>query len=239
MSDRDDWIRSALERAPVPDQSPTFFADLWEAAQARERASVRRWRRISLVLALVAAAAVSSAAVLAAAPASTTTNVDLRGVCAAQVQGGIPVCIVGGIVSGHREPGPSHANPPPGFHVDPTLWITTTPGLVPNTAPVFSLTSQYAGYQLDRRVCPATSQTIDFSRQGLPDAVHLDQKNLQLVRRCLGPVRFAFRVRIYNDRNGIPIRAQVAVANARTGKRIVYMNWTPTRIDGWSAASCE
>lgn len=237
---RDEWIRAALDRAPVPEQSPTFFAELWEAAQGRERASARRWRRVSLVLALVTAAAVSSAAVLAASPSSASATVDVRGVCVAQVQGGIPAFIVGAVVSGPRKPGkPSSVKPPPGFHVDPTAWITTTPGFVPDTAPVFSLSTQASGYQLDRRTCPPTSMSIPLARQGLGNPVHLDQKNLRLVVRCLGPARFAFRVRIANDRYGVPLRAQIAVANARTGKQLVYIAWSPTRIDGWSAPSCE
>jgi hypothetical protein len=238
--ERDEWIRAALERAPVPEQSPRFFADLWEAAQARERAAARRWRRVSLVLALVAAAAVSSAAVLAASPRSTSATVDVRGVCAAQEQGGIPAFIVGAIVSGPRKPGkPSTVKPPPGFHVDPTAWITTTPGFVPDTAPVFSFSTQASGYQLDRRSCPPTSASIPLAREGLGNPVHLDAKSLRLVVRCLGPARFAFRARITNDRYGVPIRAQIAAANARTGKQLVYIAWSPTRVDGWSAASCE
>jgi hypothetical protein len=238
--DRDDWIREALARTPLPPESDTFFDDLWEAAQARERAAVRRWRRVSLALAVVTAAAVSSAAVLAASPTSASASVDLTGVCFAQEQGGIPAFIVGAIVSGARRPGVSPtAKPPPGYHVDPTIWITTTAGLVPNEAPVFSLNFQFSGYQLDRRACPPTPMKVEFSREGLPNAVHLGVKNLQLVRRCLGPVRFAFRIHVVTDRNGVPIRAQIAAANARTGKRLVYIVWSPKRVDGWSAPSCE
>jgi hypothetical protein len=237
--ERDDWVRAALGRVPVPPESPTFFDDLWEAAQARERAAARRWRRVSVALALVAAAAISSAAVLAAAPNSASTTVDVRGVCAAEEQGGIPAFIVGAFISGPRRPGPPAKKPPPGFHVDPTVWITTTQGLLPNTAPVFSLNSVFSGYQLDRRACPPTSLKIDLTHEGLGNPVHLDAKNLQLVRRCLGPAHFAFRVHITNDRSGIPIRVQLAVVNARTARRIAYLTWSPSRIDGWSADSCE
>jgi hypothetical protein len=237
--ERDDWIRAALERMPVPPESPAFFDDLWEAAQARERAAARRWRRISLALALVAAAAISSAAVLAAAPSSASTAVDVRGVCVAQEQGGIPAFIVGAFVGGPRRGGPPAKKPPPGFHVDPTVWITTTQGFVPNTAPVFSLNSVFSGYQLDRRACPPTSMAIVLSHRGLGNPVHLDAENLRLVRRCLGPAHFAFRVRITNDRSGIPIRVQMAVVNARTAKPLAYLTWSPSRVDGWSADSCE
>jgi len=240
MSDRrDDWIRAALERAPVPEESPTFFDDVWEAAQARERASARRWRRVSLALAVVAAAAISSAAVLAAAPAAAT-GIDLTGVCLAQIQGGVPAFVAGAVVSGPRQHGVSpHAKPPPGFHVDPSVWLTTTPGLVPNENPVLSFNSEYSGYALDRRACPATRQRLAFGHDGLGRPVQLGERGLQLVDRCLGPSHFAFRVHIATDRDGVPTAAQLVVANPKNGKRLVYIEWTPKRVDGWSAAACD
>jgi hypothetical protein len=240
--ERDEWIRATLERARVPDESPTFFDELWETAQARERAAARRWRRVSLALAVAAVIAISSAAVLAASSPSrgTTGVVDVRGVCAATQMGGITVFSVGARPS-NRPTSPSQINvkPPPGFHVDPSLWLQNGDPMY--GAIVFSLTPFYSGYQLDRRSCTPTGLAIRLSRSGLSDAsrVHLTEPSTQLVKRCLGVGRFAFRVRIVSDKTGVPVSAQLAVVRARTGKPLAYDRWTASRVDGWSAPSCE
>jgi hypothetical protein len=235
--ERDDWIRAALERAQVPDESPSFFADLWEAAQARERAAVRRWRRVSLVLALLAAAAISSAAVLAASPAAANV-VDVRGVCAAQIVGGIPVFSVTAVPSGRPPKKLVNVKPPPGFHVDPSLFLTT--GHEFDAPPLFSLSTYFSGYQLDRRTCTPTRSAIALTHSALPaDGVSATDKNSRIHFRCLGAGTFAFRLRIVNDKSGVPASAQVAVVRAKTGKPIVYVEWSPTRVDGWAAPSCE
>jgi hypothetical protein len=154
--------------------------------------------------------------------------------------GGTTVFTVGARPS-NRPTSPSQINvkPPPGFHVDPSLWLQS--GDPTYGAFVFSLSPFYSGYQLDRRSCSTTSIAIRLSRGGLPGAslVHLTDTSSQLVKRCLGVSRFAFRVRIVSDKTGVPVSAQLAVVRAKTGKPLAYEQWTPARVDGWSAPTCE
>ena len=154
--------------------------------------------------------------------------------------GGTTVFTVGAKPS-NRPTSPSQINvkPPPGFHVDPSLWLQS--GDPTYGAFVFSLSPFYSGYQLDRRSCSTTGLAIRLSRGGLPSAsrVHLTVRSTQLVKRCLGVGRFAFRVRIVSDKTGVPVSAQLAVVSAKTGTELAYDQWTPRRVDGWSAPSCE
>lgn len=239
---RDEWVQASLERVRVPDESPTFFLELWEEAQARERASARRWRRTSVVLALVAAIAISAAAVLgASAPHDAAAGVtELRAACVAQDTGGLPVFSIGAKPSGKPDPSLINVKPPPGYHIDPSLWIATGAGSSFGGGNLFSLNTYLSGYQLDKHVCATTRLPIPLTRKGLPAAgVHLTDQNTELVRRCLGTARFAFRIRITTGKAGVATSAKLAVVRARTGKPLAYFEWSPTRVDGWSAAACE
>jgi hypothetical protein len=239
---RDDWVHATLERVRVPDESPTFFTDLWDEAQARERAAAKRWRRTSIVLAFVAALAISAAAVLgASAPKRAAAGVtELRAACSAQETGGLPAFSIGAKPSGKPDPSLINVKPPPGFHVDPSLWIATGSASSFGGGNVFTLSTYYSGYQLDHHVCSRTTLPIALTRKGLPAAgVHLTDPNTELVRRCLGTARFAFRIRIVTGKAGVPTSAQLAVARAKTGKLLTYYEWSPTRLDGWSVAACE
>jgi len=239
---RDEWVRATLERAPVPDERPDFFADLWEEAQQRERASARRWRRTSVVLAFVAAIAISAAAVLgASAPHRAAAGVtELRAACTAQDAGGLPAFSIGAKPSGKPDPSLINVKPPPGYHIDPSLWIATGSGTSFGGGNVFSLNTYLSGYQIDRNACSTTRLPIALTRKGLPAAgVHLTDPNTELVRRCLGTARFAFRIRIVTGKAGVATSAKLAIVRARTGKLLAYYEWSPTRVDGWSVAACE
>jgi hypothetical protein len=239
---RDEWVHATLERVRVPEESPTFFSELWEEAQARERAAARRWRRTSVVLAFVAALAISAAAVLgASAPHRAAAGVtELRAVCSAQDTGGLAAFSIGAKPSGKPDPSLINVKPPPGYHIDPSIWIATGSASSFGGGNVFSLNTYLSGYQLDRHVCSTTTLPIALTRKGLPAAgVQLTNENTELVRRCLGTGRFAFRIRITTSKAGVPASAKLAVVRARTGKPLAYYEWSPTRVDGWSVAACE
>src|ERR1700686_1197489 len=73
---RDDQIREALERLPVPPEPPAFFNELWEKAGANDRRAVRRWRRASIAFATLAVAAATAAGVFAVGRAGGARIVD-------------------------------------------------------------------------------------------------------------------------------------------------------------------
>jgi hypothetical protein len=237
MNERDDVVRRALERLHVPPESSGFFDELWERAQAREQAATRRWRRISLALAVVALAAIASAAVLAAAPSAATNVIDVRGVCPSGIQGGLPVFTVHAEPGDRPEPGASPIpHPPPGFFVQYSVYLTTV-GL---EGRFFGLSSLFSGYQLDRRGCPATRARIDLSHKGMANEgtfVHGDYTSFH--QRCVDVARFAFRVRITTNTDGVPTKAELAVVRAKTGTPLVYVLWTPEKVTGWSTPRCQ
>jgi hypothetical protein len=232
---RDEHVRIALEQMHVPPDPPQFFDELWERVQARERAAARRWRRISLVLALVAAGAISSAGILAAAP--TPRNVvDLRAVCQAGPQGGLPVFTVLGIPSGPPPAGAvGPAHPPPGFKV--ASGVSIEDGL---QAQILSFSSLFSGYQLDRRRCGAEKRSISFSHSGLdPVGTFHFGDYVSVGRRCLGFARFAFRVRITTSDQGLPEKAQLVVVTTKTRKPLVYLQWSQQTVTGYAAPKCR
>lgn len=233
--ERDERVRRALEGMPVPADRPGFFDELWEQVQARERAAARRWRRIALVLALVAAAAISSAGILATAP--TPKNVvDLTAVCHSGIQGGLPVFKVLANPSGPPPPGDvGAAHPPPGFKV--ATGVSIEDGLQEQ---LLSFSSQFSGYQLDRRRCASDKHHVDFSRKGLESAgVYHFGDYVSLARRCLGYTRFVFRVRIVSSDEGAPQSAKLAVVSAKTGKPLMYVQWSQQVATGYAAPACR
>lgn len=234
MNERDDDVRSALERLRVPPEPASFFDELWEQAQARERAAARRWRRVSLVLALVAAGAISSAGVLAASPAASNV-VDLTAQCRAELRGGLPVFIVNASPSAPAPAGGvGKANPPPGFTIDSSLSIETG-----EQHDLLEFSNQFSGYQLDRRACVTARARVELKARGLPSAgVYSYPGYTSLRRRCIGFGRFVFRIRITNDSEGTPQRAELAIVTVK-GKPLVFVQWASQRVVTFAAPACR
>jgi len=229
----DERVRDALERMPVPPERPGFFDELWEEAQARERAAARRWRRISLMLALVAAAAISSAGVIAGTTSSNA--VDITASCVPDLQGGLPAFIVHAAPGAKPKPGADvNAKPPPGFDIVSSVWLETGAQMK-----LFGFSSMFSGYQLNRLRCATSKAHVTLTAGKLPRAgVFTYPSYVELRKRCVGFGPFLFRVHIANNGEGTPQKAQLAVATKR-GKPLVFVDWTPARVVTYSSTACS
>lgn len=238
MPDRDDWVRDALGRLDVPPERDAFFAELWEQAQARERAAARRWRRVALALAVTTAAAISSAGVIAASP-NTSNVVDLTSRCRAEPPGYASVFTVFAAAASKPTQGPpptsTTPHPPPGFDIVSDLAIETG-----NQMKLFGISGLFSGYQLDRSHCAPVKSKVDLSRHALPSAgVYKTGYYTHLSRRCVGWQLFTFRVRITNDSNGVPVKAELAVVAGKKARPLAYVRWTPGLVQTYAADVCK
>jgi hypothetical protein len=237
MSERDLIVRDALEQHVVPEQSPTFFEDLWDLVHRREHSAVVRWRRISIALAAVAIAAIVAATVLAAPHATRTTDQTVT--CELQDQGGLPEISV--LV--RPESPPSGA---PYHYVNPAQLDITT-GTAPmgagfgvaNNQRLFLVAGGTKGYLLSHTACKAGGRRPPLARAGLPPTQTLRRGFLGLIIRCLGPAKVTLRVRLTQNANGEPAHVLLAVRAARTGKALVFADWTATLVRAAAAPSCD
>ena len=229
----DDSIHDELAELPVPPESPQFFDELWRRANERERAVARRWRRTALALGVVALGAVASAAVLATSTGAATNVADVRGSCASQYQGGLPVVTAHAQPTDKPKPGETLPTPPPGFKPVQGLWIDTP-------SQTFLTLSPFAvGFTVDRRACTTYKKKIDLGHTGLgPAQTYRNGDYTTFEHRCLDVARIAFRVRVEMDGSGQPTRAQLAIVRAKTGVPLMYVDWTADQVVGYASKRC-
>jgi len=238
MPERDDWVRDALERLEVPPERDAFFAELWEQAQARERAAARRWRRAAFALGVTTVAAISSAGVLAASP-SASNVVDLTSRCRAEPPGFGSVFTVFASAASKPTNGPAPSSttphPPPGFDIVSDLAIETG-----NQMKLFGISALFSGYQLDRSHCAPVKTRVELARRSLPSAgVYRTGYYTHMSRRCVGWQLFTFRVRITNDGDGVPVKAELAVVAGKKSRPLAYVRWTPGLVQTYAADVCK
>jgi len=235
---RDEFVRDALEEHVVPAESPTFFDDLWELVTTREHAAAVRCRRISIALAVVAVAAITTATVLAAPHGAGT--VDQTVTCALQTQGGIPEMTV------VLKPKSPPQGPPKYSYVQPAELDVTT-GTTPmgagvpvdNSQRLFLAAGGTKGYLLSHTSCSDHGARPPLARSGLPPTQTLRRGFLGLSIRCLGPAKVTLRVRLTQNANGEPTRVLLAIRAARTGKALVFADWSATLVHAAAARSCD
>jgi len=176
-----------------------------------------------------------SAGVLAASPAASNV-VDLTAQCRAELHGGLPVFTVNASPSA---PAPARsagkANPPPGFTIDSSLSIETG-----EQHELLEFSNLFSGYQLDRRACATSRARVDLKARGLPSAgVYSYPGYTSLRRRCIGFGRFVFRIRITNDSDGTPQKAELAVVTVKKGRPLVFVQWASQRVVTFAAPACR
>jgi hypothetical protein len=57
--------------------------------------------------------------------------------------------------------------------------------------------------------------------------------------RCVGTGRVDVRVRFTTGSKGEPVRAQLAVAVAKTHKPLAYVDWSPSKVTTYARNDCE
>jgi hypothetical protein len=216
-------VRDALERLPVPAEQPEFFDDLWKEAERRERASARRWRRGTAVLAVVVVGAASAAGVLAFGRDSNVIDRTLR--CVVKPHGGLPYL---NLIADPTIPGTA-----PGTTFPASMSLITG-----DNAQLFAFDTAHSGLVLDNSSChPAKAFTL--ARAGLPSSgVFKGGQSLGFNFAChlAGPV--VFRLRVVRDRAGTPTSAAVAVRLGKQSRPIAYVLWTPKRVAAYATGRC-
>lgn len=237
MSESDDevrWLQERLRRLVAPPAPPGFRDEVWERFQAADKASARRWRRTSIVLAAVAAAAIAAASVLAATRASVLTNgvIDETLSCQARVLAQRPSIQVGGNVITAKTPVAS---------VDLlTVYRKTAQGLL---VPQVAFASTPNSFTVDRTVCRTSKRRVPLAPAGLPANAVVTPTfagswgNICVTADRANADRVLVHVRV-TVVHGIPSRGELAVRNEETGKPVAYVVWTPTRLASFSLATC-
>lgn len=238
MVDRE--IRAALEELPLPPEPPGFFDALWQAAEARERVAARRWRGISVVLAVATIAAGSAAGVLAVSRSSGgTTTVDRTISCPVITQldsGSIgfsaqvkepPVSYNGGTVTQPGEIGAGSGNQ--------ITYAGASSEMFANGKTI------KAGYFFNTTPCKS-APAIPLSRSGLPSlGVFSRAGNTELFESCSVAANSSVTVRLRVVLSGpdAPIAAQLAIRAGKRQRPLAFINWTPTRFTALASAACQ
>lgn len=237
MSD-DQRTREIVDGLRVQPESPRFFDDVWARTQRRESDDVRRWKRAAFVFAGVALAAVAGALVLATAPSAASSVVDRTLVCTNVTRAGLPVFKVSAMPTGNPPAADENGNlpkPPPGYRPVPSLVLQTG-----DVYELLRLSTSAAGYQLDNRRCVPQKRKPALSPRGLPAPLTLRNGDFQtFAKRCTDVARIVVRVRIESDSLGVPRKAQVIVTRAKSGKPLVYVDWSRLLVKGYAAPGCE
>jgi hypothetical protein len=96
------------------------------------------------------------------------------------------------------------------------------------------------GYTVDRRACTTYKKKIGFGHEGLGSAQTYRKADFtNFEHRGRDVARFAFRIRVEMDQNGLPTRAQLAIVRARTGASLMYVDWTPDKVIGYARGAAR
>jgi hypothetical protein len=230
MSDgRDRWVEGELDRLDVPPARPGFHDELWDRIQLVERVAARRWRRASIVLAVVALAATSAAGVLAfpRLERGGTTVVDRTYSCATAVSSGVGSVRLSAYVS-----------------------ITATrPGFVElqsgnkivnhQVVPLLQLGTGKTPLAVDASLCRRTTRAVPLRASGLPSAGVFTASFLGgFDDDCIASGRVLVRARMTLS-GGVATRAEVAVRNEKSGTPIAFLAWSTTRMPAYISARCK
>jgi hypothetical protein len=94
------------------------------------------------------------------------------------------------------------------------------------------------GYMVNRQLC-TDGASIPLVPAGLPRTdVLAPGRAYGRQYRCLREGKIALRVRLTQDRKGVPVKAQIAVRMATTGRPVLYADWSPRRVIAWASPSC-
>lgn len=239
MQTGDENRRKALENLAVPPERARFFEELRERIHEHDRAMARRWRIVSLVLAVMLLAVFASATVLAETRNSSTTTIERTLSCrissrdAVYVSANVSFHINGDALNPARDvPG----------RVDVTTWPwqsnpedARSPVLGQLT---FSATRDTP--TVDRVRCAASHANVPFT------AAHLVSQgtvtaafNGGTQRVCSGAGRALIHYRI-TEVGGIPSKAQVAIREADARKAaLAYIQWTTKKATVFTRSSCS
>ena len=229
-----------LDRLAAPPARPGFREELWERVEAAERAATRRWRRLSVALAVVAAFAVAGATALAATLVSSKSPsaIDKTLSCTTSLQGQRPVIWVQANLKSRLIPVSS---------VD----VLTNPaansvvaGQQTQQSQQLAVAAAKDGIGIDDVTCVPSTRRVPLARSGLHAAPTITTTFIgSLWQSCVlanrpRADRALLHVHVTLS-GGIPTNAELAVRNEVTNAPVAYVVWTPTRVVSYFAATCK
>lgn len=224
MSDFD-LFDEAVEQHVAP-AAPSFFEDFWREAERRQRAAARRWRRAALAFAVIAAAATAAAGVLASSRLAVASTFDQTWSC--------PVAWIG--AGPHVEWRTSVTTPT----TDAYFFFTPAPPVSTQTLgpPALRLDTHPGKVTWDPHRCVRSHVAVPLAPTGLrPETVVTTHFVGYTESNCLASGRILLHARVTLAK-GEPVRAKVAIVNARSRKPVGYVDWSPSRISTWTS-KCE
>lgn len=235
-------MQRALARFPVAPEAPRFFEGLRERMSEHDRALARRWRRVSVALALVSVMAIAAAAVLAASSASSgpasTRVVDRTISCPVQFLQNAHALDIGASTE------IDNTTLPPAMRVanlDVFTVLRHTNPKDPRSffVPQLEFLSRKDSLKTDTPFCRGSRRHVPLRSAGLPSNGTLTPSFVGRVNvRCIAAARALIRFRV-TETGGVPTRAQVAIRNddARTSP-IAYLSWAPRRLTSFLENRC-
>ena len=214
-------VRDELGRLPMPPERPEFFDDLWKQAELRERASARRWRRVSAVLAVVVIGSTSAAGVLAFGRSGGKV-VDQTYVCRSENVGGVNQFSALVVVNLRQ--------------------VAFEAGTGASTILANGNKKKKDALLVDATHCQQVNQSIPLAAAGVPLKVRLraSSSNPQISDGSYCWVgRAVFRIRVSFNSSGVATSTLVAIRNARTAKPIAFVQEVGPRYTLFSAAACR
>ena len=228
----DTLFREAADRL-VPAESPTFFEDFWQGTANRSHLeAVRRWRRISFVLAACTAAALATAGVVAA-PFGSRDVVDQTLTCSTQTRAGYHTFAIA------ASPTRPAAAAQYGRHTAAQVIFTTGADWFYGTK-LLQLDATLKGSLVNKNLCASSGGKLALSPNGLPlraDYAKGSYSGREL--QCLRPGKITFRSRVTFDAKGAPVQARIAVEMAKTHTPVLYADWSPKRARLYGAPVCR
>lgn len=230
-------LARTLERLVSPQPDDAFRDGLLWRVRANERMLLRRWRRATIVLAVVAAASLSGAGVLAAKTVfsgeSTVTRVlDRTYSCVARPQGRVPLVGIGTSVS---------LPPTQGTEREAAFTMASVTDTSPgdNDPAYLEFTAKADSFKVDPTGCKASKARVPFTSKGLVSNGVLTPSFVGGFRAfckvSTGRVDVHLRLTLAD---GAPVKALIAVRAQKGGKPVAYLDWAPKRQATFLSSRC-
>lgn len=225
-------MRELLNKIPEPPESPTFFDELWRRAEMADRAAARRWRRVAIAVLAASLGAAASVGVLAATRSTASRAVahtsDATFLCTSDDQGGVNAFKLDvDLLKGSGL-----------FTVTSTSVEILAPFKLPQQAGPKATVSQLLDGKLhfEPANCTRASSRIPLQRRGLTLTSRL--AGLSSAGECWVAKAY-FRERVTFDSRNRATRTTLAMANAHTGKPLLFAEAGASRATVYAAPACQ
>lgn len=229
MSDDSDLVGRALDQLSLAPQRPSFFDTLRVRMQEHDRRAARRWRRMSVMLGVIAATALAATAVLAATVAhgSVPRIVDQTFSCAVQLRTSAHALDV----SATTETTNPAARTSAAYLDVYTFTKKATSNPSSPFVPQVEFGSVLDSLKIDHSLCRPSRKAVALAAGGLtPNGTVTPAFQGGFEQRCITAPHALIHFRL-SEVGGVPTRAQVAIRDDNAKETpIAYVAWAPKRI---------